>query len=127
MTARSRALALALAVLAAACDSGPSGPGTLDAVIPANGLSVGAAVVTVTGPSVRGISAAGATRVYSSPVGQANTYRVVLVNEAPGDLLFGVEVDDVGADFPTASILEVVDGTNQAFPAIGGFTVRFER
>ena len=112
----------------AACDSGPSGPGTLPAtVVPAAGQELGAVVLAVTGSNVSGFSPSGSTRLFSARVSQTGTYRVVLVNTAPGTMVFGVDVDDVSAEPPVVSIVQGVDAENRRLVSLLGLNVTFER
>ena len=53
MSLRRAALALAAVTLLAACDNGPSGPGTLSATV-SGPTPLGAVLLEVTGPGVRG-------------------------------------------------------------------------
>lgn len=119
--------ALAATLALAGCDSEPSGPGHLDAVLTAVGEPPGGAVLVVTGPGIQGVSPAGSSRVYGARVGVSESWRVVLVGAVPGELHFRVDVDDVAADPPVASVLQVVDGQNQPFAGVAGFEVRFSR
>ncbi len=117
-----------VALTALACDSGPSGPGTLPAiVVPAAGQDLGAVVLAVTGSFVTGFSPSGSTRLFSARVSQTGTYRVVLVNTAPGDMVFGVDVEDVSAAPPVVSIVQGVDAENRRLVSLLGLSVTFER
>lgn len=120
-------VALLLAVVAA-CDSGPSGPGELRATLdPPPETSVGAALVTISGEGIEGISAEGETRVFSSGPDEEGDYRVVLVNTGTtGALRFRVEVSDVGAAPPSATVVELVDELNMPLTSSSGARVRFD-
>jgi hypothetical protein len=85
-------------------------------------------VLLVTGSGIQGISPAAGSRAYGAPqAGSPDVYRVVAVNTAPGELRFRVEVADVGADLPVATVLEAVDEQNQPVPSPGVYEVRFSR
>lgn len=125
MKAQVRAFVLALLVAVAACDSGPSGPGTLTVV--ATGASLGGVVLEVEGTGIRSFEGRGSTRVYSAPVeGRAGVHRVILVGPEPGDLPFEMQVDDVGMEGPVITVLQAARGDNFAIPA-SRVSVRVER
>lgn len=128
MIRRAAGLLLAAALAVAGCDSGPSGPGTLQGVLEAPDQGpVGAALVTVSGDDVRGISPEGSTRAFSSGPAPDGTWRVLLVNTGTaGTLRFGVEVRDVGAAPPAATVVELVDGNNIPVTSVAGARIRFE-
>lgn len=117
-----------LVAVAAGCDSGPSGPGELRGTLePPAEAWVGAALLTVSGEGVRGVSAGGSTRVFSAGPGEDGTYRVLLVNTgSAGALRFRVEVRDVGAPPPATTILELVDEHNVPLTSVAGARVRFD-
>ena len=118
-------MALAALLATAACDSGPSGPGSLVGV--ASGTSLGGVVLEVEGAGIRGFTARGATRLYSAPVaGRDGVHRVILVSPEPGDLPFEVEVDDVGMEGPVVTVVSAARGDNFVIPA-STVTVRIER
>lgn len=118
-------LAGAALLLAAACESGPSGPGTLTGTVVSPNGPEGAAVVLVTGKGLGAVGGAGATRAFSHLNG--TQLRVVLVNTTPGVLRFTVAVPDVGAPPPAATVLQVVDGANAPRPVLTGYRVEFSR
>lgn len=106
-------LVVGMLTAVAACDSGPSGPGTVQAVIESSTLTAGAVVVEIRGVGVNGITASPPLQVFSAPGSTPGTFRVVLVN--PGDaapLTLGITVDDLAADPPTATVLEATALTN---------------
>lgn len=126
--------ALALAAILgtlAACDSGPSGPGTLEARLSVpEGLVAGGAVVEVEGPSLRGVTASGSTRVFSARIEgtTGRAFRVVLVGPDDGaPLRFGLEVADVEAVPPEARVVELVDADNRPVGSLAGAEVRFSQ
>lgn len=102
-------------------DSGPQGPGALSAVVESQGASVGAVVLSVSGPGVTGFQAVGSTRLFSS-----GTQRVVLVGVGNGTLHFNILVIDRAASAPTVGVVEAVDVTNARL-GVAGLSVRVER
>ncbi len=109
---------------AGACgDAGPaSGPGVLTArVVSPNGAE-GAALVTLVGPGIEGIAAAGG-RVFSEVHG--DTVVVVVVNEAGGDLSFDVSLADT-TRLPTGALVEV-SGPDDRIRALTGYSVEIRR
>lgn len=120
-----RTFVLAALLAVAACDSGPSGPGTLTGV--ATGASLGGVVLEVEGTGIRGFAGRGSTRVYSAPVqGRAGVHRVILIGPEPGDLPFEVQVDDLGMEGPVITVVQAARGDNFAIPA-SRVSVRVER
>lgn len=111
------------AVVWAACETGPSGPGTLTGTVASPNGPEGAALVVVSGQGLGAVSGAGSTRAFSHQNG--TEMRIVLVNLTPGELRFGVEVPDVGAPPPTATVLQVVDGENRVRPVLTGYRIEF--
>lgn len=129
---RALAAAAGLALGSAGCD-GPGGPGTLRATIRSPHGPEGAAVVELRGEGITGVSGAAGTRVLSAPVPGAETgksrlvtYRAVVVHPAGGELRFTVDVADVGAPSPGATVLEVVDPENRFRTSLSAYSVRFE-
>lgn len=120
-------LALAGALQASGCDSDPEGPGELRGWVTSSSGAPAAAIVTVTGSGIVGLSPAGGTRVYGAPhPGSPDTHRGVLVNTTPGELQFRVRVEDVRAALPVGTVLEAVDELNR--PVVtGSFQVRISR
>ncbi len=120
-------LALAGALQASSCDSDPEGPGQLQARVTSSSGPPSAAIVTVTGDGIVGLSPAGGTRVYSAlHPGLSDTHRGVLVNTTPGELQFRIQVQDVSAALPVGTVLEAVDELNR--PVVtGSFQVRISR
>ena len=51
------------------------------------------------------------------------TFRVVLVNETPGELNFRVDVSDLGDVVPRAVVVAAVDGQNQPITTLPSFSV----
>lgn len=103
--------ALLLAAALAGCGDDPSGPGSVDLVV-TGPVPLGAAVVELVGEGVRGIEqpAVGwAELVPVAPSGTTPVHRLILIQEEPGDLRIRVEVADVAAPLPTATIVEASD------------------
>lgn len=123
-----RLLTLAAAfsvIVVSACDSGPSGPGSITAF--ASGPSVGGVVLEVQGAGIRGFTARGSSRVYSASVeGRAATHRVIVITPEPGEMAVDIEVDDLGMEGPTIRVVSAANGANQAIAA-SNVTVRVER
>ena len=118
-------IAVVALLLTAACDSGPSGPGTLVGV--ATGTSLGGVVLEVEGAGIRGFTGRGATRVYSGRVpGRDGVHRVIVVSPDPGDLPFEMEVDDVGMEGPVVTVVSAARGDNFVILP-SSVTVRIER
>ena len=76
-------------VTLAACESGPSGPGTLSGTATATqGQTLGAVVLEVTGPGIQGFEGQGGSIAYGAAVSAQNErWRVVVVGT--GQLGFG--------------------------------------
>ena len=124
-TARPLGVAVAVLVGLSACDSGPSGPGSISAVVEAPGI--GGVVLEVRGSGIRSFSARGSARVYSAATpGRPAAHRVVVITPAPGELAFDVEVDDVGMDGPVVTVIAATDGENGQLRT-SDVTVRLER
>ncbi len=102
-------------------DSGPQGPGALSAVVESQGASVGAVVLSVSGPGVTGFQEVGSTRLFTS-----GTQRVVLVGAGTGPLQFNILVNDRAASPPTVGVVEAVDVANARL-GVAGLSVRVER
>lgn len=106
-------VALAGAVFAAACDSGPSGPGTLKATV-VTSQPMGAVVLELTGGGVTGFESQGSTLAYGAAVvNQTDKYRVVLVSPDGGEMRFGIQVTDVGAARPAVTAVSAATVDNK--------------
>ena len=102
----------AVAVLAA-CDTGPSGPGTVVGTV-TGPPDLGAAVLDVVWKGVQGFEGRGSTQAYSAPVaGEVDRYRLVLVAPSGGDLSFSIEVDDVYLEGPVVTLVDATDASNE--------------
>ncbi len=109
-----RILVWCVCIGATACGEDPSGPGSVDLVV-RGPVPLGAAVVELVGEGVRGIEqpAVGwAELVPVAPIGSTPVHRLVLIQEQPGDLRVRVEVVDVAAPLPTATVLEASDAAD---------------
>jgi hypothetical protein len=123
-----RALAAGLVLLAslAACDSGPSGPGSVLGTVTGS-PDLGAVVLDVTWTGVQGFEGQGSTQAYSAPVpGDANRYRLVLIDPVGGDLRFGIDVDDVYLEGPVVTVVSAADRSNQPM-SVANLKVGLER
>ncbi len=101
----------ALGALFVACDSGPSGPGTLVASV--YGDALGGVVLEVTGAGIRGFEGLGDTRVYAAPVaGKPGTHRVLLIHPEGGELRFEIQVEDLDLDDPVVRVVSAAGADN---------------
>lgn len=116
---------LALLFLAACTDEGPvSGPGTMTATVRSPNGAEGAAVVVLLGDDVGAITAAGGVEVYSYAGNSAT--KVVLINQAGGDLSFQVAVADTTQ--PPAFVLQGVAGPDDELrPSLFEYDLEFVR
>lgn len=118
---------LSAALLVAACgDSGPSGPGSLQATVNSGSIPVGAVVLAIEGMGITGFSPQGTTRVFSNRL-SATTHRVVVVGGTPGSVPFLINVEDVGATLPAVTVIEAVSGNDQAIADVSGISVSVSR
>lgn len=99
-------------VWVSACDSGPSGPGTLVANVDA-GDALGAVTLEVVGPGVTGFEGVGTTQAYGSVISARDgRHRVVLVDPVGGTLRFGIRVQDMGAAPPSITVVSAAGTDN---------------
>lgn len=124
-----RSLHLVVALLAGvgvwACDTGPSGPGTIRGTVVGD-ESLGAVVLEVRGRGIEGFEGLDDTRAYGAMVAGADgRHRVILVSPTGGDIRFGMRVQDVGM-FPPAVIVVSATGTDNETRPAGGIRVRLE-
>jgi hypothetical protein len=120
-----RLAALVALLAAAACDSGPKGPGFLTATIEGP-VPLGAAIVEVQGEGVLGFEGAGTTHVFTTP-GELGVHRVVLIGEQPGDLRFKVQVQEVRDRPPSATIIQASGADDIPLPTAQAFQVTIVR
>ena len=104
-------LSLAVASLLAACDSGPSGPGTLSATV-SGPTPLGAVVLEVTGLGVTGFVGQGDTRVYGAEVSAVEGKHRVVAVSAVGTVRVGIQVLDLGAEPPVVVVLQSANPGN---------------
>jgi hypothetical protein len=121
------ALLMGATILAAGCDSGPSGPGDLQASVQTPGTALGGAALEVVGKGITSFSGTGSTRVFWAATSTPDTYRVVLVTPTPGPLQFRVSVEDMGTSKPVASFVALVGGDDIPVPATTQYRVVFTR
>ena len=108
-----------LAVLLAACGDDPSGPGALVATVVApDGVDPGGVVVEVSGAGVEGFGGLASSQAFAGDVvGGGTSRRVVVVGDGP--LSFQIDVLDVAAAMPTATVLTAVGRNNQPLSTAG--------
>ena len=120
------AMALVAVALLSACDTGPDGPGTVSGTV-SGAPDVGAVVLDVVWAGVQGFEGQGGTQVYSAPVpGEADRYRVILVDPSGGELSFGISVDGVYLEGPVVTVVEATDTADEP-RAVSDLKVRLER
>ncbi len=108
-----------------ACESGPSGPGTLMGRV--TGAGLGAAVIEVVGDGIGSFDGRGNTRAYAAPVGgPENTYRVILIEPDGEDILFQISVADVGMEGPVMTVVSAA-GTDNVEMIVATIVARIER
>lgn len=116
----------AVTLTLSACDWGPRGPGQLRGVVRLGASPVGAIVLEISGPGVRGFSDAGQTRVFFAEPA-TDVYRVVLVTADPDRIRFRVAMDDVRSPSLTTVVVEAVDDSNEVINDLSGITVELNR
>ena len=126
MRQRNAAGALVWTVLAVlACDSGPSGPGTLVATVTGN--SLGGVVLEVRGRGIVGFEGLDNTQVYAAPLAEvANAHRVLLIDPEGGELRFEIQVEDVGMNDPVMHVVSAA-GVDNLTRLTAGIETRVER
>ena len=103
-------------------EDGPSGPGALDGEVRAPDV-LGAVVLHVEGTGIEAIDGTAGTRAFVGPrVGEA--HKVILVGDGTADLRFEIDVQDLAAPRPTATVESAVDTSNQDVAALSGIDVR---
>ena len=115
---------LILAVLMVGCDSGPQGPGDFSASVRSPGPSVGGVVLDVVGPSIEGFSGAGGSKVLWARQENTNAYRVIVIGEGGGELMFTISVMDRGDGKPKGTVVSAVDLDNRPLPVTKDYKVR---
>lgn len=130
MTARPFArtlLPLLLLLLATACggDDGtpPQTGGEFRAVLESPAGPEGAAVIELRGAGVQLVTADGGALFQETAAG---VVRLVAVRDTPSEIAFRVAVAADAAP-PTATVVEVSDGSDQLRASLDGYHVRFSR
>ena len=119
-------MGLATTLATSACDSGPRGPGALEATLEAE-EALGAVTLEVVGPGILGFEGTGGTQAWGAVVSvAAGRHRVVLVNPTSGELSFRILVEDLGAEHPVITVVDAA-GTDDLQRLAGGIDVRVER
>lgn len=122
---RAATVAFAALTVLAACDSGPSGPGSI--LARASAPSLGGVLLEVEGRGIRGFSARGTTQVYSAAVpGGGERHRVLLIDPVGGEIGFDIEVEDLGMDGPVIRVIQATR-TDNAMISTGSVVVSIER
>jgi hypothetical protein len=123
---RARVLAAAALVIgAAACE--PSGPGALTATVRTPGPT-GAVVVELVGRDLTGFEGVGDVRTFAADPQPADSIRrVIVMSPSAGPLQFKVQVPDVSAPPPAATVVDAVDASSRKLTTLTGFTVRIAR
>lgn len=122
MTALRFVLLLALVVVAACTDEGPrSGPGTLTATLVSPNGAEGAAVVVLVGDA-GAVTGLGDTEAHA--FAGADGTRVVLINQAGGELAFRVAVADTTQP-PSPIVQEVAAPDDSRRASVTGYSVAF--
>jgi hypothetical protein len=124
-----RVAAVAGIVLAAgACDflgpDCPSGPGSLIATLVSPNGHEASAVFEVTGGAGLGEVSTDGGEVFFQHLEDSS--RVVVVMDAPGEIEFLIETDDIGR-FPDVEAIQVADGRNELRASLSGYEVRVSR
>ncbi len=123
------ALALPLAVLTSACSDDPSGPGTVDLIVRAD-VALGAAVVELMGAGVVGVEQPAVGWVELVPMavsGSTPVHRLVVVQDAPGELHLRVRVADVAGLLPTVTVIEAADQSDALLTSLAAVEATFRR
>ena len=117
---------LAAALLLAACsDEGPvSGPGTMTATLVGPNGAEGAAVISLLADGIGAVSGVGNTSVHARA--SEGTLRLILIDQAGGNLAFEVAVPDTTQ--PPAVVIHEVAGPDDALrPTVDVYSVEFSR
>ena len=87
------------------CESGPSGPGALEATV--TGDMLGGVLLQVDGPGIRGFTALGDARVFGAPdAARPGRHRVIVIAPSTGELRFMIDVDDLEMEGPVLTVLQ---------------------
>ena len=107
--------------LVSGCDSTPSGPGVLTAVV--EGTRAAAVVLEIAGDGVEGFVEEGSTQLFGGDELAEGRRRVVLVGDGSAPLTVGVRVIDLGLEAPRVVVVSAADGDNAPVPP-GSLKVR---
>ncbi|HIA98809.1 MAG TPA: hypothetical protein EYO30_02285 [Gemmatimonadetes bacterium] len=115
---------LGLSLLLACADQSPPGPGILTATLKSPNGAEGAALVVLMGSGIGEATPLGNNELYTNS--NLDELRIVLINQAGGELEFQVEVADTTIK-PTATVEEVAGPDNELRSALGGYQLEFRR
>ena len=115
---------LGLSLLVACADQSPPGPGILTATLKSPNGAEGAALVVLMGSGIGEVTPVGSNQLYSNS--SLDEVRIVLINQAAGELEFRVEVADTTIK-PTATVEEVAGPDNELRSTLGGYQLEFRR
>ncbi len=105
------ALAVGALVLVG-CESGPSGPGALEAIV--TGDMLGGVLLQVDGPGIQGFTALGDARVFGAPDAvRPGRHRVIVIAPSSGELRFTIDVDDLEMEGPVITVLQATLSDDQ--------------
>ena len=131
MTARRWIRLLGLVLVAgafASCSDEPSGPGTVTLTVQAS-VPLGAAVVELRGAGVHAVrSMASGWVVMDRVAGETGEVRrLAIVQTQPGMLSVEVDLADLGADFPSLTVVGASDANDLPLPSLGGVRASFQK
>ena len=115
---------LALSLLVACADQSPPGPGILTATLKSPNGAEGAALVVLMGSGIGEATPLGNNELYTNS--NLDELRIVLINQAGGELEFQVEVAATTIK-PTATVEAVAGPDNELRSALGGYQLEFRR
>ena len=115
---------LGLSLLLACADQSPPGPGILTATLKSPNGAEGAALVVLMGSGIGEATPLGNNELYTNS--NLDELRIVLINQAGGELEFQIEVADTTIK-PTATVEEVAGPDNELRSALGGYQLEFRR
>jgi len=118
-------LLTALSLVVTGCFDDPSGPGTISLTV-RGPIPLGAALVEIVGEGLRGVEqpAMGwAELVPVAPIGSTPVHRLILIQDAPGELRIRLQVVDVAAPYPVATVIEATDQADATVPSPASIAV----
>lgn len=121
---RRTVLTALVAALAACGDDGPSGPGTVGVEITGD-LALGAVTVDLVGTGIEGASVGAGDWVASTD--RPDGVRVVAVSREGGTIRFAVQVADLAAPLPTATVVQASTANGIVLPSTNGIRTTFVR